>query len=128
MSTDDGGRPGQWAIGRLLAMKESQNNEDQADKDEAVKVHDTEISGLALFDEDEAQDIIQDPAFEEFWESTKPSISQLVRNLWDTYQTQRPSQNVSSPNNQDSDQTQEQTFYLCLLKKKPYQKRRSRTF
>ncbi|MEE2904004.1 MAG: C45 family autoproteolytic acyltransferase/hydrolase [Myxococcota bacterium] len=122
MSTDDGERPGRWAIGRLLAMKESQNNKKHGDNDEAVETHDTEISGLALFDEDEAQDIIQDPAFEEFWESTKPSISQLVRNLWDTYQTQRPSQNVSSPNNQDSDKAEEQTILPVPLKEEAVSK------
>jgi acyl transferase domain-containing protein/NAD(P)-dependent dehydrogenase (short-subunit alcohol dehydrogenase family) len=92
MTTDDNEQPGLWAMGRVLAMKKSRDSEglrSEEDGREDSKPVESTDSFIVLDDEDSVI-LKQSTGFDEFWASTKPTISQLVRSLWETHQTQRP--------------------------------------
>jgi NAD(P)-dependent dehydrogenase (short-subunit alcohol dehydrogenase family)/malonyl CoA-acyl carrier protein transacylase len=93
MSTDDGERPGPWAVARVLAMVKRRDldslRSEIPESDTPASPYTPTESFIVLDDESSAH-IRQSDGFEEFWESTKPAVAQLVHNLWESYQTQRP--------------------------------------
>ena len=100
VTTDDADRPGVWAVGRVVAMTRA-NEAADAEPEHTVRESNghsgaTPVAalGIALFEGDEADALLDDPEFAKFWSKTRPSIAQLVRGLW---AAERPEEVVEAP-------------------------------
>jgi len=74
-TTDDAERPGEWAMGRVVALADSRAN---------TAIDATSATGpqVVLLEGDEANALLAEDGFEEFWGRNRATVAELVRGLW----------------------------------------------